>query len=283
MITVMPNHPHLLAVRLVRRTRQALALSLSLALALGAPAWADTPRAAPDVMGQARAAALDTAEWTNLTPSQRDVLAPLAAQWPSMEGSSRDKWIELANSYPHLSPAAQARIRSRMIQWAQVPAQQRGEARLRFQSSRQMSPQERQERWAAYQALTPEQRQDLTRQALRKQKPVVLADKDVGPREPGQLNSKAARSSEKANLVPGQILPSAKVVSPSIVKAGPGATTSLVSQKAAPPLHQHEGLPKISASTTFVDPQTMLPRKGSQSAAMTPVQLAPSGASGSTR
>jgi hypothetical protein len=58
-------------------------------------------------------------------------------------------------------------------------------------------------------------------------------------------------------------------VSPSLIKAGRGATTTLVSQQPAPPLHQQTGLTKIVANKGFVDPNTLLPKKGAQSAAVT--------------
>jgi hypothetical protein len=52
-----------------------------------------------------------------------------------------------------------------------------------------------------------------------------------------------------------------------VVQRGAGATTSLVSKPATPPLHQQSGLPKVSASPGFVDSATLLPRRGAQGAA----------------
>lgn len=248
-------------------------LVVALAASLCSHALADTPIAAP-----AYQLATMGDDWQSLSPQHQATLAPLAGQWATLDDSSRQKWIRVANRYPRLSPDAQVKIRERMTHWAKVPAQQRGEARLRFQNSRQLSPQERQEKWAAYQALSPQERHDLTKQALRKQRPVVMAASEAGPRELTQLRDVRPSSSlqnRKTNLVPGSTAAAPRAVSPTVVKTGPGATTSLVTQTAAPPLHQHTGLPKISAGATFVDPQTMLPRKGSQSAAMTPVSQPP--------
>ena len=84
--------------------------------------------------------------------------------------------------------------------------------------------------------------------------------------------SRSANNPTKINMVPSPGQMHSQTVSPGLIKAGPGATTSLVTQAVPqPPLHQHTGLPKIAATRAFVDPQTMLPRKGSQSAAMTPL------------
>lgn len=216
-------------------------------------------------------------DWGQLNPAQREALAPLAGQWAGMDPASRDKWLQVAERYTRLPADARERMHSRMTQWAQLPPQERGEARLRYQNARQMSAEERQRKWAAYQALSPQERADLAHQARRKQNPVVLPDTEPGPREPGQATGSRARAAaltgSKSNMVPiaGHVTPPPQAVAPALVKAGPGATTSLVTETAAPPLHQQSGLPKIAADRGFVDPRTLLPRKGPQSAAMTPV------------
>jgi hypothetical protein len=256
-------------------------------LAAGMLLWlAHAPAQADGVVRKAHAAGSNGAQialnasndWRDLTGAQKQILQPLASHWPSMDNTGRDKWVNVANRFHKLSPAEQQRVQERMAQWARLPAQERGEARLRFQQTRQLTPDERQQKWAAYQALSAEDRQDLTRQAQRKAKPVLLSDSMVGPREAKQAFSTkrgaataAATSDKKSNVVPNAMLgtsPSPTVVRPTMVKAGAGATTSLVNQPPAPPLHQHTGLPKIAASKVFVDPVTLLPKKGAQSAAM---------------
>lgn len=247
------------------------AATLAVALLAAWPTWAQP--------GTPRTAALQPTDsgWNSLTPAQKKALMPLAGQWHTLDGTSRDKWLNVANRFPHLSAADQQRMQDRMTQWSQLPAQQRGEARLRFQNTRQLTAQERQQKWTAYQALSPEERQKLAQQARRKQKPVMLPDAEPGPREAAQQarvkNRQRGSADGKTNLVPNAVRtgPSPEAVAPAVVKAGPGATTSLVTQAASPPLHQHTGLPKIAATKNFVDPDTLLPRKGSQGAGMTPV------------
>ncbi|WP_052162776.1 DUF3106 domain-containing protein [Aquabacterium sp. NJ1] len=215
-------------------------------------------------------------EWHELTPAQKKVLMPLQRHWSSMDDTGRDKWINVADRFDKLSPAEQQRVQERMSQWAKLPPQERGEARLRFQQTRQLTADERQQKWAAYQALPVEDRRDLAHQAKRKAKPVFLADNMMGPREARQAyankrNSAQVVSDKKSNVVPNALsatAPVQTVVRPTMVKAGAGATTSLVSQRPTPPLHQHTGLTKIAATKGFVDPVTMLPKKGAQSAAM---------------
>jgi hypothetical protein len=225
------------------------------------------------------------AAWHQLTPAQQQILSPLHERWATMDDTSRDKWLGVAARYPRLGQAEQARIRERMAQWSGIPAVERGEARLRFQQSRQLTPDERHKQWEAYQALSPEDRNDLQRQALRRSKPVFLSDAAMGPREAKQVftakRSLADQGAHKTNLVPtpNGNATAAAVVAPTVVKAGPGATTTLVNQRPTPPLHQQSGLPKIAATQGFVDPVTLLPQRGAQGVGMT----APAASSPTTR
>jgi hypothetical protein len=214
--------------------------------------------------------------WASLNPAQRRALQPLAGLWPTMESTNRERWVNVANRFGSLSPVEQQRMQERMTQWSKLPPQQRGEARLRFQQTRQLTPEERQKKWASYQALSPEERSDLAQQARRKQQPVVLSDNMAGPRELGQQTARRHRDiqpASKSNWVPGASPngPAPVAVAPSLIKAGRGATTTLVSQRPTPPLHQQTGLPKIAGNKGFVDPVTLLPRKGAQGAAVTAV------------
>ncbi|RZL03784.1 MAG: DUF3106 domain-containing protein [Rubrivivax sp.] len=248
----------------------ALLLGLSLAFShfssAAAPAKAHAAASAP--------ATVSDGPWSSLSHAQRRALQPLAALWPTMESTNRERWVNVANRFGSLSPIEQQRMQERMTQWSKLPAQQRGEARLRFQQTRQLSPEERQKKWASYQALSPEQRGELAQQARRKQQPVVLSDNMPGPRELGQQTARRHRENQpinKSNWVPGASPnnPAPVAVAPSLIKAGRGATTSLVSQRPTPPLHQQTGLTKIAGNKGFVDPVTLLPRKGAQGAAMT--------------
>lgn len=217
--------------------------------------------------------------WQLLSAQEKAILAPLASQWPGMNEQVRDKWRSVARGYPQLSPDAQARVRERMTQWSQASPKERSEARLRFQNARELPHEERQQKWQAYQALSPQTKAELAQQAQRKKAPVPLAASETGPREASQAAANKASNSSanltrKANVVPSAALstPATQAVAPALVKAGQGATTSLVTQSSPkPPLHQQTGMPKIAATKTFVDPKTLLPKKGSQGAAMTPV------------
>lgn len=214
--------------------------------------------------------------WPQLSDAQRKVLAPLASQWESMPPTSRAKWIEVARRFDKLARPEQAKLQERMARWAALPPDQRGEARLRYQQSRQLAAEQRQQKWRAYQALPEEEKQDLSRQGQRRSKPVMLPQAMPGPREQKQAqNTKrqahAEASVEKSNVVPNAVTANTRqptVVAPATVKAGAGASTNLVTQRPSPPMHQQVGLPKINAAKGSVDPVTLLPLTGAQGAAM---------------
>lgn len=259
------------------RTTRRLCTALLWAACFGPLAMGTGSAAAQGAQPSPATPALGAAtSWQNLSPAQRKALAPLASQWAGMPASSQEKWVQVARRFDRLSPQEQARIQERMTRWAALPSDQRGEARLRFQQSRQLPADQRQQKWEAYQALPEEDRLDLGRQAQRRAKPVLLPDAVPGPREAGQAyNARRPAAPNaaptKSNVVPNTVTASRArptVVAPAVVKPAKGATTNLVTRAPTPPLHQQVGLPKISASKGFVDPVTLLPRTGAQGAAM---------------
>lgn len=217
----------------------------------------------------ATAAAESGPRWQDLSASQRSALKPLERDWSGIDAARKQKWVEIANRYPSMPPAEQRRISERMTEWAKLSPTERGQARLNFQNARQLAPEERQERWQAYQELSPEQRKKLAARAA--------------PGAAGARSGDAARRSNsqpardgvqaKSNIVPNpNFAASPRPVAPTVVQAAPGATTSLISKRPTPPVHQQPGLPKIAASPGFVDKQTLLPQRGAQGAAAVPVQ-----------
>lgn len=160
--------------------------------------------------------------WARLSPQQREALAPLQPHWAGIEPQQRQKWLELAARFPSMSPQERERLQQRMVGWAYLPPAERGRARLQFLESRQLQQDERQLRWNEYQALPPEQRERLARQA----------------QERGAAARPAAVSDTAAALQ----------------RASPAAAAVL----------PQPGLPRITATPEFVEPSTLLPRRGAQ-------------------
>jgi hypothetical protein len=211
------------------------------------------------------AAAEEGPRWRDLSAPQRAALQPLERDWASTNASQKRKWLEIAARYPSMPAAERERISARMTEWTKLSPADRGRARLNYQEVQQINPQERQARWEAYQALTPEQRRNLSARAV---PPASAGDKNAGSavRDP---------SLGKSNIVPNpQLASPPRAVAPTVVQGRPGATTSLMSQRPVPPSHLQTGMPKIAATPGFVDKSTLLPQRGAQGAATRSVAAA---------
>lgn len=195
--------------------------------------------------------------WADLTPGQRQVLAPLERDWNTLDRTRREKWLTLAARYPKLSPAEQGRISARMTEWARLSPKERGEVRLRYQESRQVPVPDRNARWQAYQQLPPEQRQQLAERATAA----------PPPRTPAPPPASPDATAAKSNVVPAPSGPRRpRTVSPALVQSGPGATTRPINRQPEPPAYQPSGSPKVPATPEFVNRSTLLPKRGPQAA-----------------
>ena len=100
-------------------------------------------------------------EWALLTPAQQLALQPLAKSWASLSNGQKRNWLEISLNYPSLSADDKAKMHSRMSEWAALSPRARAEARLNFAStqelSKQLSTQEKQAKWQAYQSLSSEE------------------------------------------------------------------------------------------------------------------------------
>jgi hypothetical protein len=241
-------------------TRAVLATLIAVAgAAAGAAAWAQaaaTPRPP--------AAATGTIAWATLTPAQARLLTPLASVWTTLSPEQQRKWIELAALYPRMSAVDQDRLRERMNEWATMNTAERRRTRLEFQRIGALSPEQRLAQWDAYWALPHEERERLTAQAQR------AATGERAPRP---------RAGTKPNVVQARPVVVERPVTHATVQAAPGASTRPLVRSAEPPRHQQAGLPKIIATPEFVDPVTLLPRRGAQAAGVrrpgAPRQLQP--------
>jgi hypothetical protein len=225
-----------------------------LGVALAAPA-SGLPAAPPAVTASGPA-------WSTLAPAQQQALAPLQSSWQGIDEQRKMKWLEVAERFPRMPADERARVQQRMSAWAAMAPADRARARLQFQESRGVAADERQARWKAYQALPEDERKRL---ALAAKKPAPAAS---ATRSTGTSTAKLEPSGPKRNVVATAPSPSPRSVTPTVVQAKPGATTTTVATVAKPPLHHQPGLPKIVSTPGFVDPNTLLPRRGPQAAAM---------------
>jgi uncharacterized protein DUF3106 len=154
------------------------ALALCFAASAGAddPAVHPAPQAAPQPAAKAAPAkpaakaavkkkpsAIVRPAWIELTPDQRQVLAPLQEDWENFERERRLKWVGIAKRYPKMNPEEQARVQRRMQAWAKLTPEQRRQARESYKNLAKDKDRHGnlREQWAEYQALPPEERQSL--------------------------------------------------------------------------------------------------------------------------
>lgn len=246
-------------------------LVLGCAALLGAPSpgWAQGPASMPSRVSVKTPPAEQGLRWVELKPAQQSVLRPLEPDWSGIDAPRKQKWLELATRFPKMSPTEQGRVQARMAEWAKLTPTERGQARVNFQEAKQLPAQDRRARWDAYQALPPEQKREL---AARAAPPASSSGSDltrkafITPAKTEKTNRELPQA--KSNIVPNPAYSaSPKPVSPTIVQAGPGATTTDMTKRAAPPSHQQTGLPKIAATPEFVNKATLLPQRGPQGAA----------------
>jgi len=132
--------------------------------------------------------------WSKLTPAQQLALAPLASAWGTISEGQKRKWIALSQNYPRLSDSERATLHGRMTDWASLSAAQRSQARLSFAQTKQLSTEEKQTQWQAYQALSEEQKKQLASAGSRP-KPVGAAPA-VAPVGPNKLAAVPVTRSE---------------------------------------------------------------------------------------
>lgn len=119
--------------------------------------------------------------WKDLTAEQQHALKPLAWKWSSMSVVRKRKWLEMSKNYFSMPPTEQAKLHSRMTEWASLSPQQRDQARLNFAQTKELTPAQKAATWQAYQALSPEERQKLAAKAPRKPSGVATAIKPAPP------------------------------------------------------------------------------------------------------
>jgi hypothetical protein len=99
--------------------------------------------------------------WAELSAQQQQSLAPLAASWRTLRKSHKAKWLALSANYPTMPAGEQARLHSRMREWAALSPQQRTLARLNFAEAQRVAPDDKRAKWEAYQQLSPEEKRKL--------------------------------------------------------------------------------------------------------------------------
>lgn len=119
----------------------------------------------------ATATSQEPPQWSQLTPQQQAILAPLKNDWDGFKPQRRKKWLGIAKRYPALAPEKQQRIQSRMKRWASLTPEERNAARARFRKRDRKTPEQREahrNKWEQYQALPESEKRKFRETPARK-------------------------------------------------------------------------------------------------------------------
>ena len=201
-----------------------LAAALLGVACLGGLAWAADPAPAasqptkPSVSthapvrpGQPRTAPVPKAEssptWAELSPAQKQALEPLATNWSRLGEAHKRKWLAVSSNFPTMPPGEQARLHSRMAEWAALSPQQRTQARLNFAEAQALPADDKRAKWEAYQALPPEEKKKLAAGAGKPVPPTAAAVQPVQPQKLANVPKakKADPKSPRLAAAPGPV------------------------------------------------------------------------------
>ncbi|MGH6612344.1 MAG: DUF3106 domain-containing protein [Burkholderiaceae bacterium] len=140
--------------------------------ALLSSAFAVLAQTPPPSPAPAAKASQDTGvrpRWNELTPAQRDALAPLAGMWETLGPERKRKWLEVAAKYPRLTPDAQQRVQQRMGEFARLSPEEKTTARENFRRNYELPADQRQEKLQLYKDLPEDKKRALSEKAAKKQ------------------------------------------------------------------------------------------------------------------
>lgn len=197
--------------------------------------------------------------WDSLSATQRQALGPLARDWAGFNELRKAKWLDVAARYEKLSPDEQQRLQERMVEWAKLSSAERSRARLTFQENKQLTPEEKQARWDAYNTLTDDHRKAIVEYGKRPETPVAPTPNSTK----GGMPSPARSAFAPESAPPPRVNP----VSPTLVQAKPGATTMPISKATTPGNRPQTAPTRIIANDGRVDRSTLLPINAPRAAA----------------
>lgn len=210
--------------------------------------------------------------WEALSTQQKQALYPLAERWAQISQAQKRRWLTLAASYPGLSEPEQGKFLDRITDWANLSAQQRNQARLNYAVTNRLAPDDKRAQWAAYQALSDEERRALAARAAPKPRGAATALHPVAPQklaqvsaaqtQPGRPNApKIAPASAHWPRVAAPVPPMPQPLTAQAAPGGnPGAAPAGVETAPVPtPVAVPVALPLLGASPASAAPQALPP------------------------
>ncbi|HYF57829.1 MAG TPA: DUF3106 domain-containing protein, partial [Burkholderiaceae bacterium] len=96
--------------------------------------------------------------WSELAPTQQQVLEPFSRQWNALPVAEKLAWADLAKRFPSMQPDEQARVQRRIAEWAALTPEDRRLARANYRLAQQAAREHVIAEWENYQSLTADQR-----------------------------------------------------------------------------------------------------------------------------
>jgi Spy/CpxP family protein refolding chaperone len=122
--------------------------------------------------------------WNELTPAQREALAPLAGDWAGLDSERKRKWLEVAAKYPNLSPEGKQKMHERMAEFARLSPEQKRTARENFRRAYEVPAEKRQATVQKYQELPEDKKRELADRASKAESARRPKDLAVPPARP---------------------------------------------------------------------------------------------------
>ncbi len=181
---------------------------LSAVLCTGlAAAWAQTtPPATPRLQNESSLTPIPDAAWLSLKEPQRKALAPLAPHWSQLSAGQKNKWLALSNNFSNLSDKEQSTLHERMVNWAALSPQQRAQARLTFNETKDLGLDQKKTQWEAYQALSSEDKKKLAAQQPTGIQGAATASKAPSPNKVIRLQGKSTPPIDMNKSTPGLVI-----------------------------------------------------------------------------
>jgi hypothetical protein len=203
-----------------------------------APAKATTPANASTAINTGGIASKSDVKplWTELTPTQQQILGPLAPEWNKLDSNHKSKWLAISNKYPTMTPEKQQRFQANIHSFANLTPEQRRVARESYARAKKLEPEQKTAKWEQYQQLPEEQKQKLAADAAAKKRIANLPSLQNKAKTVEPLNASTAskKSSMNHNVPPSQsnnehiTLPANKATTPVSTTTTPASTPATV-------------------------------------------------------
>ena len=106
--------------------------------------------------------------WTELSPEDRHILAPLESRWNGFTSQRKKMWLGIAKNYPTMPPNEQAKVQRRLESWVKLSQAERRTVREGYKDLQKLPPEKKQtlkEQWDEYNKLPEEERRRLSNSA----------------------------------------------------------------------------------------------------------------------